>query len=494
VTESNRTRARLWATVAVASLAVGVLLVAGLVAATNAAESGSTPSEGTAAPPVPTAHAPLPTPIQHVFLILMENEETSVIYGKQPFQTSLANNYSWAGNANSNKNHTGYYAVCHPSAPNYLALTSGLPLQCNSDAYHTYPVNNLGNELDQANESWVDYEESATVPCQTTSVGLYAVKHNPFPYYSDLGGPTPGSECYQHALPIANLTQDYPYSATPPAFTYIAPNLLNDAHSSSAAVGDLFLSQFIPKLEAQPWFSSTVIFITYDEAYTEKGFENFTGYDGLWGGPVYTVAVSPYTLGVGTLHGNNSHYDLLSTIEWLLGLPGTGSGHDMTSQFPVMTGLFQSRLFSPGVDMESSDLIGVSLPGVNLAGADFKFANLADTDLAGANLAGADLAQANLAGANLTGADLRGANLDYADLAGATLSGADARGATFFSVDLYGATLTGLGPTEPTDFNGAGFGLADLQDAVCGTPNYIEANGATLGGILMVPTSCKPPL
>ncbi len=295
-------------------------------------------------------------------------------------------------------------------------------------------------------------------------------------------------------LPIANLTNDYPYNATPPEFTYIAPNILNDAHSSSAAVGDLFLSSFIPKLIAQPWFSSSVIFITYDEAYTAAGFENFTGYDGMWGGPVYTVAVSPYTLGVGALHINSTHYDLLSTIEWLLGLPGTGTGQDMTSEFPALTGLFHHDVFGPGAEMPSTDLIGVSLPRYDLAGDDFAYANLEDTDLARADLAGADLSHANLEGANLTGANLRGVNLNFANLAGADLQGADLRGASLYAAELYGAVLTGLGPLALTNFDGAGLTLADLQDAVCGTPNYIVANGAAVKDTLLVPNSCKPPL
>jgi len=480
--------------------AVVVLLLAGFAGALpgvlgvpSAAPSSPAAAEPPAAAPTAGASSGFPTPIQHVFLILMENEQTGVIYGKQPYQTDLANTYAWGGNANG-RSHVGYYATCHPSAPNYLALTSGQSLQCNSDNYNTYSVNNLGNELDQTGRSWVDWEENASVPCQTYESNLYVERHNPFVYYSDLGLTAPGSVCETHVLPIANLSQDYPYSATPPNFTYIAPDILNDAHSSSAAVGDLFLSSFIPKLIAQPWFSSSVIFITYDEAYTADGYENFTGYDGMWGGPVYTVAVSPYTLGVGTLHINSTHYDLLSTIEWLLGLPGTGAGTDMTPEFPAMTGLFQKSVFGPGAVMPSTDLTGATLSKYDLAGDDLAYANLEATDLARADLAGADLSHADLQGANLTGANLRGANLQFANLAGANLQGADLAGATLFSAELNGATLTGLGPGALTNFDGAGLTLVDFQDAVCGSPNYIVANGATLAHDLYVPKACEPPL
>jgi phosphatidylinositol-3-phosphatase len=291
----------------------------------------------TSVPVTFTANSSFPTPIHHVFLIMMENEGTDQIYGVEPYETELANTYAWGGDANSNPDGIGYYALCHPSQPNYLGITSGQALGCGSDAFHLVSVNNLGNLLDTANESWADWEESASLPCQDVDSGLYDFDHNPFPSYQDLGGNATGSVCSTHVLPIANLTDDFPYSSTPPAFTYVAPNILNDGHSSSAATGDSWLSSFIPNLIAEPWFASTVIFITYDESY---GANPDSGYDGLVGGPVFMVAVSPYTLGVGALGTNASHYNTLSTMEWLLGLPGTGTGNDSTPNFPAMKGLF----------------------------------------------------------------------------------------------------------------------------------------------------------
>ncbi|MGC2789557.1 MAG: carboxypeptidase regulatory-like domain-containing protein, partial [Thermoplasmata archaeon] len=141
-----------------------------------------------------------------------------------------------------------------------------------------------------------------------------------------------------HVVPIANLIQDYPYNATPPAFTYIVPNLDNDAHNTNAKVGDTFLKGFVSQLVNQSWFSSTAIFITYDESGSPQ---LDTGYDGLAGGPVPMFAVSPYSVGIGAVdQTNTSHYNLLSTMEWLLGLPPTGTGNDGTPAFPPMKGLF----------------------------------------------------------------------------------------------------------------------------------------------------------
>ena len=485
-------RIRRWSW-SLAFAAIGVLVLSGVAAAAAAPSTTSAPAASAVTAATTAPH--LPTPIKHVVFIMMENEETAVIYGNQPYETQLANTYAWGGDANSNPSGTGYYAVCHPSAPNYLAVTSGKTLQCGSDNFNTYPVNNLGNLLDTANDSWVAYQESATVPCQQYNSGLYVVRHDPFAYYSDLGGNTSGSECESHVVPIANLTNDYPYNATPPSFTWITPNILNDAHSSSAAVGDYWLSTFVPKLIAAPWFSSSVIFITYDEAYKANGNYNVSGYNGLHGGPVYMVAISPYTLGVGPLTADSSHYNLLTTMEWLLGLPSTGTGHDGTLQYPALTGLFQSRLFGPAKHLAYTNLAGADLAGYDLRADGLQYANLSGANLAGANLAGADLQYADLAGANLQGANLRGANLQYADLAGANLRGADLKGADLRYADLGWSELTGLGATRGrwTNFDGANLDYAVLSHAVCGSPNYIVAAGASLNAI-GVPTTCAPPL
>jgi phosphatidylinositol-3-phosphatase len=497
VTPEVNEKEQKWWTWALGTAVVGALLLAGLAGAVPGSSgiSAALPdAKAVASPAVSStteATPSLPTPIKHVFLILMENEQTNIIYGHQPYQTKLANTYAWGGDAN-NPDNVGYYAVCHPSAPNYLALTSGRSLQCGSDAFANYSVNNLGNLLQTHGESWIDYEESASYPCEQndSANGLYVERHNPFVYYSDLGGTTPGSVCMTHVVPIANLTNDYPYGATPPAFTYIAPNVLNDAHSSSAATGDHWLSTFMPKIIKQPWFSSSVVFIVYDEAYKANGNENFSGYDGLKGGPVYMVAASPYTEGMGALTYNASHFNLLSTMEWLLGLPQTHTGKSGTSEFPVLTSLFQPRVFGPEVDLQGTHLPGADLAGLNLRGDDFQGADLEDADLQGADLQGADLQGADLSGANLQGADLRLADLDGADLQGAQLQGANLEKA-----NLTDSTLTGLGPSasQETNFDGADLYHAVFTDAVCGSPNYITAVGATLHAI-GVPSSCRPPL
>ncbi len=139
---------------------------------------------------------------------------------------------------------------------------------------------------------------------------------------------------------------------------------------------------------------------------------------------------------------------------------------------------------------------GDQLSGDDLQGANLQRADLAGDLATGANFQGDNLQYANLAGAVLTGANFQGDNLQYANLAGAFLSGANFQGDNLKNAEMTGATLTGLGPltSQQTNFNGANLQDAVLTGAVCGTPNYITANGANTKGLVGVPSSCNPPL
>ncbi|HEV2428337.1 MAG TPA: hypothetical protein VGV64_00615, partial [Thermoplasmata archaeon] len=76
-----------------------------------------------------------PTAIRHVFVVFLENADLSAVQNSGPYEMGLAKNYTQA---------THYYAPCHPSAPEYLAATSGATWQCGSDSVNSYSSSNLG--------------------------------------------------------------------------------------------------------------------------------------------------------------------------------------------------------------------------------------------------------------------------------------------------------------------------------------------------------------
>jgi PKD repeat protein len=254
---------------------------------------------------------------------VLENEGQSKVLSQGSFEKYLADRYERASH---------YYAVCHPSAPNYLALTSGTPWQCGSDGYSVYSTENLGDLLEKANVSWADFDESMPKACDTNNSYPYMVKHDPFVYYSDLVGNS--SLCDSHVLPLTAWTGDVA-NGTIPNFAFFTPNMLDDGHDTNVSYADHWLRGFLSPLLNDSWFNDSAWFVTYDESAATDS----SGYNTTQGGNVYFAAASPFVPAHSTYATNASHYTLLATIEWLLGLNSTGH-HDGTSEFPAMRGLF----------------------------------------------------------------------------------------------------------------------------------------------------------
>src|SRR5260221_3653591 len=102
----------------------------------------------------------------------------------------------------------------HPSLPNYLYLISGAtqyPGFFDVDpTFFPFPVNadNLGNQLQVANLKWRSYQESMGAPCQLAAVGtLYAPKHDPFLYFTDIQTAA-GGLCANTNVDYSNFAAD----------------------------------------------------------------------------------------------------------------------------------------------------------------------------------------------------------------------------------------------------------------------------------------------
>ncbi|MCI4351833.1 MAG: carboxypeptidase regulatory-like domain-containing protein [Thermoplasmata archaeon] len=290
------------------------------------------PSEGAghflsrAAVALPT---PTPPSIQHVITVVMENANLSTTLSLGPFERYLAGKYAFASQ---------YYAVCHPSTSNYLSMTSGNSWQCGpnggSDAYNVYSTLNVADLLESTGHSWRAYMESMPTPCNTTDKGAYVVHHNPFVYYSDIVGNA--SRCNTHVLPLSAFAPAVA-AGTVPNYAFISPNITDDG-TKNVTFGDNWLKGWLSPLLNDSFFASSVVFIAYDEATNDRN-----GFNGTIGGHTYFVAVSPLVKLNSTYSADATHYNLLSTVEWLLGLGSTG--HNDSAVFGPMTGLF--NLSSP---------------------------------------------------------------------------------------------------------------------------------------------------
>jgi hypothetical protein len=196
--------------------------------------------QGIAAPDAQCGHrlrhpadrfARLPAP---VVLIVMENHSYGQIAGSA--SAPYLNRFAHRGTLFTDMN-----AVSHPSLPNYLALTSGSTLGCTSDKCPTrsFRAKNIFEQLSAHRRSWRSWEESMPGRCVRSNAGLYAVRHNPAAYYTDL-------------FPWACPKFDVPYPKSLPrrlhGLTFITPNICHDTHDCSVAVGDTWLRRHVPKL------------------------------------------------------------------------------------------------------------------------------------------------------------------------------------------------------------------------------------------------------
>ena len=252
----------------------------------------------------------------------MENEESSSIIGNgaAPYLNSLAQSYGLAAS---------YFAISHPSLPNYLALTAGSTFGIASDCTGCYVnATNIADQIEASGRSWKAYMESMPSSCYVGDAYPYMQKHDPFIYYDDIR--TNAARCDTHVVPFTQLSTDLA-AGTAPNFAWITPNMCNDMHDCSIATGDAWLASVVPTILASSAYQNGgVLFITFDEGST------FAGCCGnASGGQVVTLVIASNA--IAGLHSttNETHYSLLRTIEdsWQLAALGAAANAAAMSEY-----------------------------------------------------------------------------------------------------------------------------------------------------------------
>jgi phosphatidylinositol-3-phosphatase len=284
----------------------------GVLAAAAAFLAGSALAEGSAAPPA--KHH-----LKTVFIILMENRNWTGdgdrdIKGNPaaPYINHTLIPMSSYANQYYNPPHV------HPSLPNYLWLEAGTNFGILNDGepkrYEQYTTRHFVTLLDNANIGWKAYLENTTgTVCPLTNRGkydpnhshLYAARHEPFTYFSDVTDNLNkhSSYCIAHLGRYSDLAADLA-NGTLPRYVWITPNLCNDMHDHCAgdpvAHGDEWLAKNVPAiLNSDAYRNGGALFITWDEAL--KG-----------DGPIPMIVLSPFAKGGG--YSNNIHYTHGSTL------------------------------------------------------------------------------------------------------------------------------------------------------------------------------------
>lgn len=257
---------------------------------------------------------------------MLENKgygATMASCGADPFLCSLGKTYMSA---------TSWYAVAHPSLPNYLAVTSGSTHGCTTDNCTAGYTSDLGQQLDSAGIRWTAYMESMPTACYThLTSGKYEKWRNPFPWYAD-------DACSAHDVP-------YPGSSgllkaldgpRPPSFVWISPNRAHDMEGGSVSASDRWLSANLAGVLTSPWFTvgNATLIVTMDEA---TGSSAGCCGDAA-GGSIPMVVISARAHGVGKVARPGDLYGTLRSIEeayglTLLGAASKAGNGDLTTYF-----------------------------------------------------------------------------------------------------------------------------------------------------------------
>jgi hypothetical protein len=264
------------------------------------------------------ARAEAPPHINHLFAIVLENENAENTFGAVPPSPYLGTTLREAGAFIPN-----YYGIGHQSLDNYIALVSGQPpnLATQSDCLIysemmapavredgvavgqgcVYPrsIPTIGNQLERSGGTWRSYAQDMAAgaalgeatTCRHPTLGnydttqmasatnQYAARHVPFLYFHAV---TDYETCNRNVVDLSNLTTDLQSAATTPQYSFITPDLCADGHDATCADGtspggfagiDAFLREWVPRIQASPAYKDRgAILVTFDES--ESGAES----------------------------------------------------------------------------------------------------------------------------------------------------------------------------------------------------------------------------
>jgi hypothetical protein len=287
------------------------------------AQGGADSGGGDAGPDGPAS-----TP-RTIFVIPMENESASAIYGDTA-DAPYINNTLMPMSAYATM-FTDELPGAIPSEPHYVWMEAGTNTFSDttfttdnnaSSSNSTSSTAHLVTQLAAASVSWVTYQEgmtAGTCPIASISGTHYAAKHDPFVFFQDVSGNPPSSsnaDCIAHHKPYSDLATDLA-SGSMPAYVFITPNLCNDMHGASGCPGngstgadihngDTWLSNELPAILAYANAHDSVIYLTWDE-----GSNNQT---------IPFLVFGPHVK-IGTSATAYTHSSMLKSIEEQLGVP-----------------------------------------------------------------------------------------------------------------------------------------------------------------------------
>lgn len=342
--------------------------------------------------PFAEAHTATIPRLDHVFVIMMENHSYGEVLGNA--YAPFINQYATTANLATN-----YFAVGHPSLPNYLEVVGGSNFGVTSDSFpnwHHGPANpallnpiggtgvdaavpaafgpfgtpvpaaqftgiTIADQLAAAGKSWKSYQEDLPQTGadnvnyadgsysnldnvdQSKVQKLYAVKHNPFVYFDSVQNNADPKSSLGNVAGFTGAHGLYAdlASGKAPNFSFIAPNQCHDMHGVGG--GSALCTVDSATIQAgDRTLSEIVDAIKHSRAWHEGNNAIVV----LWDENDFSATPNQVVLIVDTnygVHGKTSatpysHFSLLKTLETGFGLRCLN--HACDSNVNVMSDLF----------------------------------------------------------------------------------------------------------------------------------------------------------
>ncbi|MGA7522299.1 MAG: alkaline phosphatase family protein [Acidobacteriaceae bacterium] len=254
----------------------------------------------------------------HVWVINEENHSFEEVIGnpQMPYYNQLAQEYGLA---------TQFYSDQHSSLPALMWFVAGAAVETNNDTVSCeHSEDNVVRELLKRGYTWKSYQvDMPSAGFQGLDGGpddLYVRRHNPLVDFTDV---CPGTGQDTNSVPFPQMATDFSDGKIP-NYTWITPDLNDDAHNGTLQEADEWLQANVPAILARPEFSpggDGILFIVWDESDVTDGDNrcSATVSEGC-GGRTATLVIGPqvkkgYQSTI-TYHGEN----VLATVCATMGL------------------------------------------------------------------------------------------------------------------------------------------------------------------------------
>ena len=190
-----------------------------------------------------------------------ENQSYSTVVGQQGVWPNL-NKLMQAGALATN-----YYGNSHPSIGNYFMLTTGQLLTNNDQSTTVWDVDSIVRRMIGNGTTFRIYAEGIKQGYVGGNTGPYLLRHNPFAMLSDIADSAPVAD--QVIYPFSQFAIDVASNALP-QFSYIVPDVNDDAHNGTPQQADSWLqSNVVSPLAALAAFQAGgdgLLIVDFDEA------------------------------------------------------------------------------------------------------------------------------------------------------------------------------------------------------------------------------------